>query len=321
MVAKLKVYNGAVMQNQPTFKTESLNAFVQVALCSSFTGAANLLNQTPMAMSKQISKLEGILQEPLFERSTRRVSLTEFGQGFLTQAQKILEQHQTMDTWLESRTGKIAGTLRVVAQAPDVYSETLFPWLAEFCHAYPDIEFEFDLHDKAIDINKQKYDIYWGVGSYLGAKHPSLKSRSLWSSRYGIYASPKYLARHGVPESVEDLLHHRVIGYLHNQPDNILVIDKTPKTEKQQPDYISLDAPIKTVSGQMDLALQGLGLINAANDSQKIIEYVASGQLVPVLAENWWQSADIYLYYHDVKIEQPKIRAFIDFFLAKREHW
>ena len=303
------------------FKTETLIAFIQVAAHRSFTSAANLQGQTPMAMSKQVSKLESLLAEPLFERSTRKVTLTQFGEEFLQQAKQILAQHETLNNWLESRRGKFTGVLKVVAQAPDIYKKTVFPWLGEFHQAYPDIELEFDLYDKVIDITHQKYDIYWGVTAYLGNKHPGLKARSLWRSQYGIYASKEYLTKFGTPETPEDLKHHHVIGYLHNQPDNILVVNKTPSLKNDKPDHVLLEAPIKTVSGQLDLALQGLGLINAAHDNWDIEEYVASKRLIPVLADYWWPSAEIYLYYHDVKTEQPKVRAFIDFFISKRDLW
>jgi len=62
------------------FKTETLKAFALVAKHRSFTLAANVQGQTPMAMSKQVSQLEKRLAEPLFERSTRKVSLTQFGE-------------------------------------------------------------------------------------------------------------------------------------------------------------------------------------------------------------------------------------------------
>lgn len=309
------------MSIQQPFKTETLIAFIAVAEHQSFTVAAQLREQTPMAMSKQITKLEAKLQEPLFERSTRKVKLTQFGEEFLLQAKLILAQHDTLNSWLESRKGKISGTLKVVAQSPDIYKYTVFPWLDEFHQAYPEIELVFDLCDKVIDINQQSFDIYWGVSQYLGEKHPGLKSRFLWESQYGIFASPAYLKHFGTPLVPDDLSSHQVIGYLHNQPDNFLVVNKNPNVNAVQPDGVLLDAPIKTVSGQIDLALQGLGLINAADDHWEIRQHLANQRLVPVLEDYWWRSAKAYLYYQNVKSDQPKIRAFIDFFLSKQEHW
>jgi len=309
------------MKLATTFKTETLLAFVAVAKQQSFTGAAQIRNQTPMAMSKQIQNLEAQLKEPLFERSTRKVKLTQFGNEFLIQTNSILSQHEQLTNWLESRKGSISGKLKVVAQAPEIFQYTIFPWLAEFHQCYPDIELEFDIHDKAIDINQQCFDIYWGVSQYLGERHPGLKSRFLWESKYGIFASPSYLKRFGTPLTPADLTKHRVIGYLHNQPDNALVVNKEANQTPEQVNVELLAAPIKTVSGQIDLAVQGLGLINAADDHWGIKEHIENNRLVAVLPEYWWTSAQAFLYYQNVKSTQPKIRAFIDFFLTKQKLW
>ena len=86
-------------------------------------------------------------------------------------------------------------------------------------------------------------------------------------------------------------------------------------------EFVVLDAPMKTVSGQSKFAVSGLGLVNALVDNNDIKAYLANGQLLPVLEKYWYSSAEIYIYYHQVKLEQPKVRAFIDFFLSKRKYW
>ncbi|NQZ07720.1 MAG: LysR family transcriptional regulator [Algicola sp.] len=309
------------------FKTETLTAFVQVAKYGSFTAAANAQGQTPMALSKQVSQLENRLAEPLFERSTRKVSLTEFGEAFLQRAQQILGQHDSLDSWLEARKGRVGGTLKVVTQSAQTYDETVFVWLAEFHQLYPDIELEFDIQESIIDINKDAHDIYWGISDYLGQQHPGLKCRSMWKADYGIFASSAYLNKYGTPQTPEELQKHRMIGHPHAQPGNVLVVNKTSNStissnkKQTEMEYQQLHSPIKTVAGHSFLAVQGLGLINALVDNLDIKAYLASGQLVPVLADYWYKNAEAYIYYQQVKFEQPKVRAFIDFFLSKRDQW
>ncbi len=307
-------------------KTEALTAFTQVAFLGSFTAAANHLGLTTMAISKQVAGLEKKLAEPLFERTTRKVKITQFGEEFLLQAEKILKQHDSLDYWLESRHGEAIGTLRVVAQYPEIYQETIFPWIAEFCETYPKIQLEFDIKENIIDIGKDQYDIYWGVGDYLGEKHSGLKRRSLWCSQYGIYASNDYIKKYGMPLKPDDLDGHNLIGYLHNQPNNILVLNKMEqkalnKRAKTTPDYRELNCPIKTVSGLAEIAVQGLGIINAPADDREIKRFLKKKKLVPLLENYWWPSAEIYLYYQQVKLEQSKVRVFIDYFLSKKEEW
>ena len=303
------------------FKTETLTAFVQVAKYGSFTAAANAQDQTPMALSKQVSQLESRLAEPLFERSTRKVRLTEFGEACLQRAQQILSQHDSLDSWLEARKGRVGGTLKVVTQSAQTYDETVFAWLAEFHQLYPDIELEFDIRESIIDITKDPYDIYWGISDYLGQQHPGLKCRSLWKADFGIFASPQYLSEFGIPQTPDDLAHHRMIGHTHAQPGNVLVVNKSANSNQTEMEYQLLEVAVKTVSGHSAMAVQGLGLINALVDNWDIKAYLASGQLAPVLADYWYKNAEVYIYYQQVKFEQPKVRAFIDFFLSKRDQW
>ncbi|MEP1445882.1 MAG: LysR family transcriptional regulator [Paraglaciecola sp.] len=303
------------------FKTETLIAFALVAKHRSFTLAANTQGQTPMAMSKQVSQLEKRLGEPLFERSTRKIRLTQFGQEFLQRVHAILAQHDAIEHWLESRQGEFSGTLNIVTQSSQTYDETVFPWLAEFHQCYPNIELVFEVQESIIDIDKNPYDIYWGIDEYLGMQHPSLKRRSLWKAQLGIFASPKYLAKFGTPLTPDDLKDHRVISHPHSDPSNILIVNKTANSQQHEMEFVTLNAPMKTVSGQSKFAVLGLGLINALVDNNDIKAYLANHQLLPVLEEYWFSSAEIYIYYHQVKLEQPKVRAFIDFFLSKRKYW
>ena len=303
------------------FKTESLFSFALVAKHQSVTRAATIQEKTPMAISKQVSQLESLLAEPLFERSTRKVNLTQFGKEFLLHAQQILSQHDALTEWLESRQGQLSGTVKIIAQDQQVYDETIFPWLAEFHQNYPELKLSFEVKENIIDINHELYDIYWGVSEYLGIKHPSLKRRSLWKAQLGIFAAPNYLERYGTPVTPADLQNHLIIGHPHQQPSDALVINKKPYSKQQDIEFIQLKAPIKTVAGQAKLAVAGVGLINALIDNHDIKSYVTNQQLIPVLEPYWHSSTEIYVYYHQVKIEQPKIRTFIDFFLSKKKQW
>ena len=303
------------------FKTETLIAFMLVAKHRSFTIAANEQKQTPMAMSKQVSQLENRLGEALFERSTRKIRLTEFGEEFLCLTQNILNQHDSLQHWLESRAGTFSGTLKVVAQDVQIYDETIIPWLAEFHHLYPDIELVFEVQENIIDITTEPYDIYWGISDYLGVKHPSLKRRSLWKSQLGIFAAPTYLKKFGTPMTPDELHNHHMIGHPHQHPSNALIVNTTENSKKKEVECKLLKAPIRTVSGQSKLAVQGIGLINALVDNHDIVDYLANKKLVPVLEPYWYSFVEIYIYYHNIRFEQPKVRAFIDFFLSKRKYW
>lgn len=304
------------------FKTETLLAFAQVAKYGGFTAAAKVQGQTAMALSKQVSGLELRLGHALFERTTRTLRLTEFGEQFLLRVKPLLAEHQALDGWVEGLSGHVAGTLQVVTQGVLTYQETVFPFLAEFCALYPKLDIKLDINEKLIDVDVDQYDIYWGVGDYLGENHPGLKRRLMWQAPYGIFASPEYLAKQGVPQTPVDLAQHRLIGFIQSVPQGALVV--TPELEQATGDdmpYVVMDTSVQAASGHTELAINGLGLINALCDNSDIKNALASGTLLPVLEPYWHKNVLAYIYYQQVKYEQPKVRAFIDFMLEKRALW
>ncbi|NRB81091.1 MAG: LysR family transcriptional regulator [Saccharospirillaceae bacterium] len=303
------------------FKIDTLVAFDLVAEHGSFTAAAQAHGQTSMAMSKQVSKLETQLAQALFERTTRTLTLTSFGRNFREKAQQVIGQHEALMLWSNGQQDEVTGELRIVAQYSEFYQETVFPWLDEFHEKYPKLTLKFDIQENMIELKQDVCDIFWGVGEYLGVKYGGLKSRSLWRSRCGVFASPKYLARYGTPKTPDDLDGHKIIGYLHNKPDNLLLLYKADETGVKQPHYVPLQTVVSTVTGQIEMAASGLGLINAGDDVYKVKEFVAQNKLKPILMDYWLPNAEVFVYYHQTSQQQKSVRAFIDFFISKREQW
>ena len=115
----------------------------------------------------------------------------------------------------------------------------------------------------------------------------------------------------------DQLAEHQVIGYLYNQPSNVLVL----QDHTGEPIYATPQCQIKTVAGLVELAEAGLGLINAPADAEHIKRAMQQGTLAPVLQDYWWEDAEVYAYYHPSTPVQAKVRVFLDFFFAKREEW
>ena len=270
-----------------------------------------------MAISKQISRLEENLNQALFIRTRRSLVLTQFGSELKTKAEKLLEQHDAFEHWARAKESTVTGELRVVCQSNEIINETLIPWLAEFTEQYPSLNITLDVREQVIDILKDDFDIFWAVGSYLGDRYSGLKRKPLWKSVYGLFASPSYLQTMGYPKKIEDLEAHKVVGYLHNQPSNVLITSDG----SGEPKYIMPQCRIKTVTGMLQLAEAGLGIINAPADTKAVKELIQNNRLEPVLQDYWWEDAEVYVYYHPSRPVQPKIRAFLDFFVKKRNQW
>lgn len=294
-----------------------LRTFELVAQEGNMTKAAALMSKSVMAVSKQISNLEHSVGQALFIRTRRELKLTEYGREFLKRCTALNNQHRELQQWVQSTEYEVSGEIRILTQANEVITETFTPWIGEFLKKYPLLNVVLDVKESLVDIAHDEYDIYWGVGSYLGDRFNGLKQRSLYNERYGIFASPEYLKRKGTPKVPDDLETHDVVGYLYNQPSNVLVL----QSQTGEVIHKILNSRVKAVAGMVECAQSGLGLINALPKAKQIEEAVEDGSLVAVMEEYWWDRAEAFIYYHQTVTVEPKVRAFIDFYLDKRPHW
>ncbi|ANB27145.1 LysR family transcriptional regulator [Alteromonas stellipolaris] len=294
-----------------------LRTFELVAQEGNMTRAAALMSKSVMAVSKQIANLEHSVGQALFIRTRRELRLTEYGREFLKRCTVLNNQHRDLQQWVLSTEYEVSGEIRILTQANEVITETFTPWIGEFLKKYPFLNVVLDVKESLVDIVHDEYDIYWGLGSYLGDRFKGLKQRSLYNERYGIFASPEYLKTKGTPRIPDDLETHDVVGYLYNQPSNVLVL----QSKTGEVIHKTLNARVKAVAGMIECAQSGLGLINALPKAKQIKEAVADGSLVAVLEDYWWDRAEAFIYYHQTATVEPKVRAFIDFFLDKRPHW
>lgn len=294
------------------FKIEWLQSLVAVARHGSFTRAAREAGLSTMALSKHLTQLEHQLGEPLLARSTRSVRLTEFGAAFLPRAEHLLREQNALADWVQSRHSEPSGVLQVTG-VDTALRTTVLPWVGEFRARYPRIELEIDIANELLDPTRDRFDIVWGAGSYLGERYPGLIRRRLLSADYGVFASPGYLERFGTPRHPSELSRHRLIGQLHDEPNNFLVIREAGEGTSTLP-VCHMDAPVKASIGHLELCTQGLGLINASAHLPEVRRAVAEGRLVPVLQAYWFEAMDLYFYTHQVRERQPKVDAFVGFF-------
>lgn len=297
------------------FKMEWLRSFVRVAEFNSFSEAARQTGFTAMAVSKHIAQLEADLGEPLFERSTRVVRLTEFGTQFRDRALSLLMEQEALADWVASRKEEPKGVLKVVGMEVPLMA-TVIPYVREFRERFPGIELEIDVVNELVDPKSRAFDVAWGLGKYLGDFHPGLVRRRLITTAYGVFASPAYLQEYGDPKHPRDLAGHRVLSQLHDEPNNFLIVNETGTRGGSFP-LCYLDAPVKSSAGHLELCIQGLGLMNASAGLPNVRRALEEGTIVPVLEPYWFREMDMYLYTHQVRQRQPKVDAFIAFFLDK----
>ena len=175
--------------------------FLDVVRQGSFAAVARKHGVDPSSVSRQIAALETALGYRLFERTTRRLALTEAGQITFDRIQTPLEEIEQIRMAALDAVGTPSGLLRVTASA--AFGERwLVPRLGAFKKAYPTIDLDLLLTDRQIDMVAENVDVAIRLG---GRIEGSFVVSRLMATRYRVVASPEYLERHGHCSTPDDL--------------------------------------------------------------------------------------------------------------------
>lgn len=183
-----------------------LAIFARVIEAGSFSRAAERLGVPKSTLSRRMASLEATLGERLLTRSTRRLAITEFGEGILEHARRLLEEAEAAQALAQHRQAAPRGTLRV-SLPPDFLELDLVPFLLRFAASYPEVRLELDLSPRRVDLIAERFDLAVRVAAQL-PDDATLVARHLTTLLTGLYASPAYLARAGDPRTPADLLGH-----------------------------------------------------------------------------------------------------------------
>ena len=187
----------------------ALRSFISVVDTGSFNQAAELLNASTAAVSRRVSGLETALDVRLLNRTTRRVELTEAGQQFYQDVVNIFQSLDEAQERIQSRSQNLKGNLRI--SAPLSFGITsLNPILTGFMKLHPELKIHLQLEDHRTDFVAEGIDVGIRVGRL---EDSSLIAIPITKVSAKVYASPDYLAEHGLPVTPEDLLTHNCLRY------------------------------------------------------------------------------------------------------------
>ncbi|MDR3437087.1 LysR substrate-binding domain-containing protein [Telmatospirillum sp.] len=186
---------------------KDMRLFSMVARAASFAAVARKEGMSPAFVSKRIAVLEQALKIRLFHRTTRSVSLTQDGEATLRHVQKILADVDQMSDSMAHDQAVPSGLLRISSSAGFGRNQ-LAPALSELARLYPLLHLQLELLDRPVDLIGEGFDLDIRVG---GSHEPSLIALHLARNYRVLCASPDYLAKHGTPQRLEDLAHHRCI--------------------------------------------------------------------------------------------------------------
>jgi DNA-binding transcriptional LysR family regulator len=183
-------------------------AFVAAAREGSFTRAARTLDLSPQAVAGSIARLEESLDVRLFNRTTRSIALTDEGEVFLAQAARGLDALRDAAQSARDKNSAPSGLVRVTCGAA-FGRRYLMPLLPAFAKRYPDVRLDLSFDDRKVDLVRDGYDIAIRGGAIADS---SLVARRIGALAGVLVASPSYLAKHGVPKTIEDLESHRIVS-------------------------------------------------------------------------------------------------------------
>ncbi|MBV8037176.1 LysR family transcriptional regulator [Roseateles sp.] len=175
---------------------DDLLLFARVMEAGSFSRAAERVHWPKSTVSRRIAALEARLGEKLLQRSTRKLSLTDFGAGVLEHARVVAAEVDGALALALHRQRRPSGRLRVSMPA-DFAQQVAAGMLAEFARSYPEVQLELDLTPRRVDLIGEGFDLVIRMGQL--DEDSQLAARLLTTTHWGLYASPAYLERVGEP--------------------------------------------------------------------------------------------------------------------------
>lgn len=283
-----------------------LRAFVAVAERNGFGRAASHLGLTPSTISQTIKSLENRLGTRLFERTTRNVALTGAGERLLTRVRPAIHELDAAMGDLNRGNNEPSGTLRL--NVSSIAAEiVLAPAMKAFLTTYPAITLDVTLDDDEVDLGNGRFDANIRVDRRVSRDIRMVRVSE--PSRLIAVASPDYLAHNPSPRTPTDLQDHDCIR-LRNSNQFFVWEFERGKNKVE----ISVDGPliVNSMGMMIRAALDGIGI--GYTIESYVSDYLASGQLVPLLQD--WSPAhrSYYLYYPGRGQLTVPLQAFIAFF-------
>ena len=284
--------------------------FARVVDEGSFSRAAGRLGVPKSTVSRRLAALEAQLGERLLLRTTRKLTVTDFGLAVLEHAHHVVEDVAAAASLAQNRQLKPSGRLRVTMPS-DMANLVLAPLLAQFVLDYPAITLEVDLSARFVDLIGENFDVAIRMGNLRD--DASLAARHVAAFTGSLYAAPTYIARRGTPSEPEALMEHDALRILSRAGDAIpwILTRGDARWEGVPPGRATVNSPELL----MRMALAGAG-ITVVND-HFASPYLERGELLQVLPD--WRSPPVsaWAVFPGRRLMPARTRVFLDALSAK----
>jgi DNA-binding transcriptional LysR family regulator len=266
------------MAKLPDF--EALAIFAKVVELRSFAAAATELSLSKATVSKAVGRLEERLGARLFNRTSRRLALTDAGQKLAERAARLLADGEAAENEALAQSSTARGLVRLAV--PMTFGvRNVAPLLPEFLKAYPEVSIDLHLSDATVDLIGDGFDAGLRIARLPDS---SLIARRLCGMPRYTVAAPSYLKRHGRPVHPMQLAEHQCFGYAYLSTPNVWHYTNAAGEQAS----VRPGGPLRVNNGEavMPALLAGLGI---ADLPEFIVgDAVASGE-VEVILKGWKQ--------------------------------
>jgi len=282
-----------------------LMLFARVVDAGSFSRAAERAGLPKSTVSRRVAMLEAQLGERLLLRTTRKLTVTDFGHSVLEHARQVAAEVEAASALAQQRQVQPSGRLRVSMPA-DFANGVLAQLLSAFVAQHPAISLELDLSPRRVDLIGENFDLAIRMGDL--PDDASLAARRLAVFASGLYASPHYLERRGAPQEPEALMEHDALRILmrSGEPMRWLLSRGEASWEGTPPGRATANSPDLLIR----MARDGAGI--AAIEHHFAQPYVNSGELEPVLEEWSLPPVSAWAVFPGRRLMPARTRAFLD---------
>lgn len=284
---------------------DKLRIFHAVADAGSLTHAGDTLHLSQSAVSRQIRALEDSLNTTLFHRHARGLILTEQGELLFDATVAMTKRLDAAAARIRDSEEEVFGELRVTTTT-GFGSLWLAPRLSKLYDLYPDLTIDLMLEEKVLDLPMREADVA------IRMKEPSqadLVRKRLMNIRMRLYASPEYIAKHGMPERIEDISKHRLIC---QNPRSAQVASGLALVQRLMTYNVNSMLTVNNYFGVLQSVIHGLGIgmlpDYSAQDLRSVIRVLPDVESVEV---------PVYLAYPEELRQSKRIAAFRDFVEAE----
>ncbi|GGF57387.1 LysR family transcriptional regulator [Azorhizobium oxalatiphilum] len=285
----------------------AMRSFIGVVETGTFSRASTVLRVPKPTLTKQIQTLEAHLRTKLLNRTTRRVTVTPDGAAYYERAVRLMADLEELDSSMAVSQAKPQGRLRVDVSST-LATQIIIPALPDFHARYPDILIDLGVSDQEVDLMAENVDCVVRAGPLSDL---SLVARRIGEMQFGIYATPTYIARHGVPTQPLDLTQtHHIVGYFNPRQGRAMEFH-----------FTSAGGELCHVTGRYILAVSdGNAYITAGLNHLGVLPmprfmakpYLESGVLVEVLADWTMAPKPLHVVFPPSRHLSNRLRVFVD---------